>query len=162
HTGASKVEDAPEGTFSRYALADRAPRYDVVNTEGGVMYTAYRPAETDSVYYRIAQFLFPFYAMVPTGVLGLEVRVRAWGPMDDEHTLALTMAKAGQRGGGATSWQAGSGPRPNPRGITETLPNTSDWLGRFRCVADATNDYQIDREAQRNWVTYSGLPSIFI
>jgi phenylpropionate dioxygenase-like ring-hydroxylating dioxygenase large terminal subunit len=162
HTGASRVEDAPEGTWGRYALADRAPRYHVVNTPAGAMYTAYRPAESDSLYYRIAQFLFPFYAMVPTGVLGLEVRVRAWVPMDDDHTLALTMAKVGQRGGGAVSWQSAVNPQPNRRGITETLPNASDWLGRFRCVADSGNDYQIDREAQRNWETYSGLPSIFI
>jgi phenylpropionate dioxygenase-like ring-hydroxylating dioxygenase large terminal subunit len=75
HTGSLTEDDAPDGSWAKFALADRAPRYEVVTTEGGVMYTAYRPAETQSLYYRIAQFLFPFYAMVPTGVLGLEVRV---------------------------------------------------------------------------------------
>ena len=34
------------------------------------MYGAYRPAEAGQPYWRIANFLFPFYAMVPTGVLG--------------------------------------------------------------------------------------------
>ena len=29
------------------------------------------------------------------------------------------------------------------------LPNTSDWYGRFRMIANAANDYQIDREKQR-------------
>ncbi|HEX8966429.1 MAG TPA: Rieske 2Fe-2S domain-containing protein, partial [Chloroflexota bacterium] len=153
HTGALTVDDAPAGSWAQYALADRAPRYEVINTEGGVMYTAYRPAETDSVYYRIAQFLFPFYAMVPTGVLGLEVRVRAWVPMDDHHTLAITMSRAGQRGGTQVN---------SPLNITRTHPNGTGWLDRFRCEANATNDYQIDREAQRTRQSYTGIPSIFL
>jgi len=153
HTGSLTGDDAPEGTWSKYALSDRAPRYGVVPTDGGVMYTAYRPAEADSVYYRIAQFLFPFYAMVPTGVLGLEVRVRAWVPMDDHHTLALSMNKAGPRGGT---------PQANPLTVTETYPNSTDWYGRFRCVADGTNDYKIDRQAQRSNQSYTGIPSIHL
>jgi phthalate 4,5-dioxygenase oxygenase subunit len=152
HTGALSEEDAPPGTWARYALSDRAPRFEVVPTDAGVMYTAYRPAETESLYYRIAQFLFPFYAMVPTGVLGLEIRVRAWVPMDDHHTLALTMSKAGAPRG--TSW--------SPLNTTETLPDSTGWLERFRCVANAANDYQIDRESQRAKHSYTGIPSIFL
>jgi hypothetical protein len=147
------ADDAPEGSWGKYALADRAPRYEVVPTDAGVMYTAYRPAETDSIYYRIAQFLFPFYAMVPTGVLGLEVRARAWVPMDDYHTLALTMSKAGPRGGT---------PRNSSLNVTEAHANSTDWYGRFRCVANADNDYQIDRNAQRTNQSYTGIPSIFL
>src|SRR3989475_9868354 len=93
HLGSMDAADVPPGTWARYALSDRAPRYEVADTEFGVMYGARRPAEADSEYWRIANFLFPFYAMVPTGVLGLEVRVRAWVPMDDEHTLALLISR---------------------------------------------------------------------
>jgi phthalate 4,5-dioxygenase len=153
HTGSLSEDDAPEGSWARYALADRAPRYEVVTTDAGVMYSAYRPAETESLHYRIAQFLFPFYAMVPTGVLGLEVRVRAWVPMDDYHTLALTMSKAGQRGP-TTSW--------TQLNATEALPASTDWFGRFRCAANAGNDYQIDRQAQRSNESYTGIPSIYL
>jgi nitrite reductase/ring-hydroxylating ferredoxin subunit len=153
HTGSLTADDAPEGSWAKYALSDRAPRYEVIPTDAGVMYTAYRPAETESIYYRIAQFLFPFYAMVPTGVLGLEVRVRAWVPMDDHHTLALSMSKAGQRGGT---------PANNSLNFTETYPNSTDWFGRFRCVADQSNDYQIDREAQRKNESYTGINSIYL
>jgi hypothetical protein len=106
-----------------------------------------------SIYCRIAQFLFPFYAMVPTGVLGLEVRVRAWVPMDDHHTLALSMSKAGRRGGT---------PANSSLNFTETYPNSTDWFGRFRCVADEANDYQIDREAQRKNESYTGINSIYL
>jgi phenylpropionate dioxygenase-like ring-hydroxylating dioxygenase large terminal subunit len=153
HTGQLTEDDAPDGSWAKYALADRAPRYEVVTTDAGVMYTAYRPAETESIYYRIAQFLFPFYAMVPTGVLGLDVRVRAWIPMDDHHTLALTMAKPGV-GASTTSW--------SPLNNTETVPNSTGWFDRFRCVANETNDYQIDRAAQRTNTSYTGIPSIYL
>src|SRR5438105_5117480 len=54
HPGAVDLADTPTGTRARYALSGRAPK-----------------------------FLFPFWAMTPTGVLGLEVRARAWVPMDD-------------------------------------------------------------------------------
>jgi phenylpropionate dioxygenase-like ring-hydroxylating dioxygenase large terminal subunit len=153
HTGQLTEDDAPDGSWAKYALADRAPRYEVVTTDAGVMYTAYRPAETESIYYRIAQFLFPFYAMVPTGVLGLDVRVRAWIPMDDHHTLALTMAKPGV-GASTTSW--------SPLNNTETVPNSTGWFDRFRCVANEANDYQIDRAAQRTNTSYTGIPSIYL
>jgi phthalate 4,5-dioxygenase oxygenase subunit len=151
HTGSLSQNDAPEGSWGKYALADRAPRFEVVTTDAGVMYTAYRPAETDTIYYRIAQFLFPFYAMVPTGVLGLEVRVRAWIPMDDYHTLALTMSKTSPRTSTTSGLQD-----------TRTIPNGTGWLDRFRCVADASNDYEIDRASQRANQSYTGIPSIYL
>jgi len=83
HLGSVSADEAPAGSWAHYSLADRAPRYEVSDMDFGVMYGAYRPAEADTNYWRIANFLFPFYAMVPTGVLGLEIRVRAWVPMDE-------------------------------------------------------------------------------
>jgi hypothetical protein len=153
HLGSVRADDVPAGSWARYALSAKAPKYEVVETDYGVMYGAGRPAEADSTYWRIASFLFPFYAMVPTGVLGLEVRVRAWVPMDDGHTLAMTIS-LGQP----------SPPRMAGRqvvGPPETLPNTTDWYGRFRCVADAGNDYLIDRKAQKT-TSYTGINAIFL
>ena len=154
HLGHLTPDDAPAGSWARYALTDRAPRYAVADTDFGVMYGAYRPAEAGSNYWRMANFLFPFYAMVPTGVLGLEVRVRAWVPMDDDHTLAISLTR---------------GPRPTARtagrqsvGPVETLPNTTDWYGRFRAVANARNDYLIDRKEQREGISYTGIGAIFL
>jgi len=153
HLGSVDAADVPPGTWARYALADRAPTYDVTDTDFGVMYGARRPAEADTDYWRIANFLFPFYAMVPTGVLGLEIRVRAWVPMDDDHTLAFLIT----HGGAPPARQAGR----QVVGPPETLPNTTDWYGRFRCVADEGNDYLIDRKAQKT-VSYTGIGSIHI
>ena len=153
HLGAVDADEVPPGTWARYALTDRAPRYEMTDTDFGVTYGAYRPAEAGTNYWRIANFLFPFYAMVPTGVLGLEVRVRAWVPMDDDHTLALTISPVAP----PQSRNAGR----QVVGPPETLPNTTDWYGRFRCVANAGNDYLIDRKAQHT-TSYTGIGSIFL
>ncbi|MFI5269911.1 MAG: hypothetical protein ACHQ7M_21235, partial [Chloroflexota bacterium] len=43
-------------------------------------------------------------------------------------------------------------------GTVPTFPNSSDWLGRFRNLANAGNDYMIDRDDQRT-NDYAGMPS---
>src|SRR5260370_23917493 len=91
HLGALQPENMRPGTFAHYTVKDRAPRYSVVDTDYGAMYGAYRPADPGQLYWRIAQFLFPCYAMIPTGVLGLQVLTRGWVPIDDEHMLFFSM-----------------------------------------------------------------------
>ena len=90
--------------------------------------------------------------MIPTGVLGLEVRVRAWVPIDDGHTFGLGMHKVA-----SVDTQDATRPFRDP---TRLLPNTTEWLGRFRTEANAGNDFQIDRDKQRRLESYTGLPSV--
>jgi phenylpropionate dioxygenase-like ring-hydroxylating dioxygenase large terminal subunit len=139
HAGSMDVSTQQQGTFSYYMLADRAPRYSVIDTDFGTMYGAYRDTEDGRRYWRVANYLFPFWTMPPQGVLGLKVTARAWVPMDDTHTMFYM-----------------AGPKLRPRnpapGVAlgnRLLPNTTDWFGRFRMTANASNDYQIDREKQR-------------
>ena len=42
------------------------------------------------------------------------------------------------------------------------LPNTTDWLGRWRMAANPDNDWMIDREAQRNNAIYTGIDGIHL
>jgi hypothetical protein len=53
--------------------------------------------------------------------------------MDDEHTLSFGMQPT----------------RPAGLNPAARLPNTSDWYGRFLPAANASNDFQIDRDLQR-------------
>ena len=94
HHGAKSPADYRPGTFAYYAVYDRAPRYQVVDTDYGAMYAAYRPAGDTQAYWRYAQFLFPFYVMIPSGVMGLQIWARAWVPMDDEHVMFFSMHHA--------------------------------------------------------------------
>src|SRR5690606_17694787 len=108
HLGAVKPEDAVPGSFDYYGIKDRAPKYDVQDAVFGTTYGAYRPAEEDTYYWRIANFLFPFYTMIPTGTLGIAVHCRAWVPVDDEHVMFWGMSvpgtrAVGRRGQGSTA-----------------------------------------------------------
>ncbi len=40
------------------------------------------------------------------------------------------------------------------------LPNTTDWYGRWRLAENESNDWKIDREAQRAGVSYTGIENI--
>jgi phthalate 4,5-dioxygenase len=153
HQGAIAADSVPEGSWAKYALSDRAPRFKVLDIDGGVTYGTYRPAEPGNTYWRVAHFLFPFYTMVAAGVLGLKVAVRAWVPIDDNHCFGLSMSKIGTQG---RAWRE--------RGANHVdaplRPDSSDWYGRFRFEADARNDFQIDREKQRSNQSYTGIPSV--
>jgi nitrite reductase/ring-hydroxylating ferredoxin subunit len=167
HLGAVKPEETTPGTFDYYNVADRAPRYDVVDTDFGTSYGAYRPAEADSYYWRIAHFLFPFFTMIPTGILGVQVLVRAWVPVDDEHvmfwSLEVPRSRQGRGGaGGASTLARGGQPvaaAGRRAGGFEFLPDTTDWLGKFRLAQHKDNDYLIDRAAQRTQ-SFSGIAGI--
>jgi len=149
HFGAAMPETAQPGTFHYYTLKDRAPRYQVLDTDFGCMYSAFRPAEPGQLYHRIALFLFPFWTMIPTGVLGHQIIARGWVPMDDDHTMFFSLT-------------------PKVRGVEratqpgmELHPNTTDWFGRFRMLSNAANDYRIDRAWQRaRDGDYTGIPGI--
>jgi nitrite reductase/ring-hydroxylating ferredoxin subunit len=167
HLGAVRPEHTRPGTFDRYLVADRAPRYEVVDTEFGTSYGAYRPAEADTYYWRIAHFLFPFYAMIPTGILGTQVLVRAWVPADDDHVMFWSLSAPRSRAGAAATGGA-SGLTAGGRSVAaagaraggfEFLPDTTDWLGRFRLAQNRDNDYLIDREAQRT-ESFTGIAGI--
>src|SRR5687767_8646070 len=85
HRGSSKPEEAGVGSLQYYELLTREPKFSVMDTDYGTTYGAYRPATDETYYWRIASFMFPFYTLIPTGVLGEEVRCRPWVPIDDGH-----------------------------------------------------------------------------
>ena len=132
-------------------MKDRAPSYKVVDTDYGTMYGTYRPAEADTYYWRFAHFLFPFYTLIPTGILGVQIVMRAWVPLDDEHTMFWSMEAPGTRmrvGSGSVKVPQNGAAFAGAGGRVEYLPNTTDWLGRWRLANNASNDHGIDREAQ--------------
>jgi phthalate 4,5-dioxygenase oxygenase subunit len=168
HWGADKPEDQPPGSFNRYMFSERSARFVVKDTEFGAAYGAYRPAEQDSYYWRIAYVMFPFYAMQPQGELGPEVKMNAYVPVDDEHTLQweIMIRTDGQdRGRGKLPIIRAGTPQSSEQGGqfsrgARYLPHTTDWLGRFNIEQTMANDFLVDREAQRTGKSFTGIPGI--
>jgi len=189
HFGAAKPEDQKPGTYNFYQANQRHAKFSVVETEFGTSYGAYRPAEDDTYYWRIAHMLFPFYAMIPQGEIGKDAKIGAYVPMDDEHTMHWEIFLRPEILGGPGVADRAADPRPlgeqhvtkdeiqdfiaqrrqgaaspdatpavgNPMG---PMPNTTGWLGRFNLPQSLDNDYMIDREAQRTWKSFTGIPGV--
>jgi phthalate 4,5-dioxygenase len=157
HFGHLKLEDTYEGGFYNIQVKNRAAGYSVVDTEFGACYGAYRPAEEDTNYWRVANFLFPFYTQVPPGTLAVKRHIRAWVPMDNDHTMFFQAL--------APSEPVEDDPEAQKRTFKhaqEMLPDTTGWYGRSRPTAQAENDYLLDREFQMSGESFTGLPSIFL
>jgi hypothetical protein len=136
HYGSMRVEDQPSGTFSEYQIRDRTARFEMVDTDGGVTYGAFRPAGPDQCYWRIAQYYFPFWASTPPGVLGLKVMQHARVPMDDEHTISFTVVP---RRPNHPAAQTGNDPRRR----------RDPWFDRLANDLGPANDFGLDRTVQR-------------
>ena len=67
HNGSTRFEDVrmPDLALDRYAMKTRWARHFVSDTEFGITSGNNRPAEEGTTYWRMAQYLFPFYAMPP-------------------------------------------------------------------------------------------------
>ena len=160
----STPDDLAEDEPVRHTVINRAPEYHLADTEWGTQYAGYREVGPGRTYWRFGNFLFPFWTQAPNGEFGSHMHARGWVPLDDTHTMFcfLWWKKA---------VHAMSLPQPafkdgSPIGGTgrgnKLLPNTTDWLGRWRMAANASNDWEIDRAAQQSNRIYSGIDGIHL
>ena len=162
HWGADRVEDQEPKSFLYYHFQERRnARFVAKDTESGCAYGAYRPAEEDSYYWRIGLVFFPFYAMQAQGELGPEVKFNAYVPVDDENTLQWEIfVRTDGKVRRELNYPINRTSEPMKSIQRTYMPQTTDWLGRFNIEQTLENDYLVDREAQRDWKSYSGIPGI--
>jgi hypothetical protein len=135
-----------------YIKADGNVIFQIENSDGGLTLYGRRNGEPDSYYWRITQWLFPWYTLIPPfGEHALGGHV--WVPIDDEHCWAWSInfhpdkpLSAEER----SHMEAG-------RGI-----HCQYEPGTFRTRANKDNDYLIDRRAQQDKRAYSGVFGIAI
>ncbi|HZT07992.1 MAG TPA: Rieske 2Fe-2S domain-containing protein [Chloroflexota bacterium] len=140
---------------------DTHPRFEVMDTPYGVVIGAGRVADESLRYWRITQFLMPFWSM--TGPYGENPirHTRAWVPIDDEtsvlfsvtfHPLRpLTDEEIGRMKAGSGAGYVGEG---------KFLPPTSQPFGAWRPRAGMENDFLLDRALQRS-TFFSGIPEFW-
>jgi phenylpropionate dioxygenase-like ring-hydroxylating dioxygenase large terminal subunit len=145
-------------------VVNRAPEYHLADTPWGTQYAGYREVKPGHTYWRFGNFLFPFWTQAPNGEFGSHMHARGWVPLDDTHTMfvflwwkkATTAMSLPQ-----PAFKDGSPIGGTGRG-NKMLPNTTDWLGRWRMAANADNDWEIDRVAQQTNRIYSGIDGIHL
>jgi phenylpropionate dioxygenase-like ring-hydroxylating dioxygenase large terminal subunit len=164
HAGHVDACDLAEEEPLRHTVTNRAPEYHLAETPWGTQYAGYSEATPGHTYWRFGNFLFPFWTQAPNGEFGSHMHARAWVPLDDEHTMFCFLWWKRAR-------SAMSLPQPafkdgTPIGGTgrghRFLANTTDWLGRWRLAANASNDWGLDRAAQQNNTIYSGIDGIHL
>jgi phenylpropionate dioxygenase-like ring-hydroxylating dioxygenase large terminal subunit len=162
HMGSFPAEMFPSTSPAHYFQKDRAPRYHVREMEYGTMYGAYRAGEGGNLYWRIAHFLLPFWTMPPGGPVDKHVIARAWVPLDDEHTMFWHLSPPlPERPPVALHDKQGRGLEGIHFNLTQFVPNTTDWLGRWRYRDHRGNDYGIDRRTQRER-SFSGIDGVHL
>jgi hypothetical protein len=157
-------EPGEPGSFSYYHFKNRTDaRFTARETDFGAAYGCYRAAEDDTYYWRIGMVFFPFYAMQANGPLGPEVKMNAYVPMDDEHTLQWEIFVSVGENARVRNLRFPLNRTTEPMQVsmgTVFLPQGTGWYDRWNIDQNFANDYKIDREAQKSKASYTGIPGI--
>ncbi|MFC3674910.1 Rieske 2Fe-2S domain-containing protein [Ferrovibrio xuzhouensis] len=79
-----------QGTISEWvAKRDLRPAFECLRQEFGLSIAARRVYDDQTFYWRVNQFLLPFFTLVPPQSQYPELSGHAWVPIDDENTLCL-------------------------------------------------------------------------
>ncbi|MBV8087096.1 MAG: Rieske 2Fe-2S domain-containing protein [Chloroflexi bacterium] len=130
--------------------ADTHPRFEVLDTDYGVVIGAGRQADAGTSYWRITQFVMPFWAM--TGPYGENPtrHTRAWMAMDDHATMMFSVTFHPLRplnDQELEKMHAGGG--AGYVGDDKFLPPTAEPGGAWRPKAGRENDYFWSQDVQR-------------
>ena len=89
HSGDMHRDPLHRNTKGAHYQSDQKPKFEVVESSGGLFIAARRNAEEGHYYWRITQWIMPWYTMVPPyGDNALNAH--AWVPIDDETCYTWT------------------------------------------------------------------------
>ena len=137
---------------------DRSPSFEVTPTEYGAVYGARRSVD-DQYHWRIAQFLMPFYTIIPPND-PTRIHLSAWVPIDDENTQFWGILWNPTQDMPESELESKKYPIPGFE-LDEYLPDGRSPLERGRLAGNAANDYLIDYEAQKD-KRFSGIPTFHL
>jgi hypothetical protein len=126
--------------------------FDILESPGGLLIGARRNADPGFHYWRITQWLMPWYTLIPP-YKGQAANGHAWVPMDDHNCMAWTVTFHPVR---ELSDEEIALMRKGAGVHAELIP------GSFRPVANRSNGYLIDRAAQETGKYYSGVRGLAI
>ncbi len=159
HLGSVGATSFDKTSGEHYLSQNKAPRYKVIDTECGTMYGAYREAEEDTYYWRVARFCMPCWTMPPGGNLLDHIIVRAWIPIDDHNSMFVSLSEAG--GKPLDNLKSGAALKGIGMGLNYVENPGTGYLDRWKLVENRSNDYLIDREMQKT-ESFTGVQGIHL
>ena len=151
HSGSLNSDPLFKGAKgNQYNTSDKKPVFDVQDTEGGLYVGVRRNAEDDQYYWRITPWLMPCFTMVPPRG-DHPMHGHFWVPINDHNNWAWSFDYHPTRPLSDHELQA----MKDGKGIhVSTIPGT------YIPLQNKTNDYLMDRAAQKSGVSYSGIEGI--
>jgi phthalate 4,5-dioxygenase oxygenase subunit len=136
---------------NKYLKADTRPKFEVAESDGGLLIGARRMAPEENYYWRITQWIMPWYTIIPPFGTHNPLGGHAWVPIDDENCWAWSWNYHPARPLSESeldAMRAGGGIH------AKCIPGT------FRPLANRSNQYLIDRQAQAEKKSFSGVEGI--
>jgi hypothetical protein len=143
------LQNAPSSEKSRWFRDFTDPTFDIVEKDYGLLIAARRDVDPEQTYWRINQWLMPWYTYTPSEGADLPFAVHGWVPIDDHTTWVYSF-----------TWYADhpisdadlGGFRTGTAGIhCELTPGT------YQPARNPSNNWGMDRTAQRSGALWSGI-----
>ena len=151
HSGALNRDPLFVGSRgNEYNLHDLRPEFEVAEFDGGLLIGARRNADAGRYYWRITPWIMPWHTIIPPRA-GHPLGAHVWVPIDDERCWAWSInyhPKRALTDAETSAMQGGAGIH------VKYVPGT------FIPLANKSNDYLIDRAAQKLGTAYSGVEGI--
>mgnify|MGYP001544863038 CR=1 FL=1 len=149
HRRVDRLDEKKNSLSGSYFQVDRAPRWHVKDTDYGFVAASQRDVEDGKSYWRMNQFLLPFYTMI-TSDPGNARMTRMWVPKDDEHCWVIAVnfrVDMALQEPELQAWKNGDNTH------RKVVPGTT------QPVETRANDYLIDREVQKR-VSFTGIAGV--
>ena len=149
------IDRASFGVGAAVETGDRSPRFDVLDTDYGVAIGARRNHPGGRWYWRVTQFLMPFYTMPPRDLDEKIVQSHIWVPMDDTRLINWMVTWHPDRS--LTEEEIELNVQGRGAHVCDYAPPTSEPYGDIRTAPNRDNDYWMDWEVHRTRM-FCGIP----
>ncbi|MGF6408442.1 Rieske 2Fe-2S domain-containing protein [Paraburkholderia sp. MM5482-R1] len=149
HRNVSEVNEDDRALTGRFFRDDTAPKWSIQNTHAGFIAGSSRDVSPGKRYWRLNQFVLPFYTMIPPRPGDAQL-TRMWVPRDDHHCWVICVTFRTDQPIAAEElelWRNGENSH------RKVLPGTTVPVERL------DNDYLIDRQKQKT-ISFTGIAGI--
>ncbi len=150
HRGDMATDPFHKNTGGARLVKSIKTTFDILDAPGGLLVGARRDGDPGTYYWRITQYIMPWYTLIPP-YANNALNGHAWVPMDDENCMAWSM----------TFHPTAPIPEKDVELIKDGYGVHAELIpGTFRPVANRTNDYLIDRAKQKSGRHYNGVKGL--